>query len=96
MTDPDTIASLAAEFSLNPDVVRLIMDAAEQHPGVVDPIALGRAWKTPNLWPSPRVDRRRNGASGRWLLRLQVLRLGALHRFSQAIRVGSVGGGARG
>lgn len=44
MTDPDTIASLAAEFSLNPDVVRLIMDAAEQHPGVVDPIALGRSW----------------------------------------------------
>lgn len=44
MTDPNTIASLADEFDLQPDTVRLIMDAAEQHPGVVDPIALGRSW----------------------------------------------------
>lgn len=44
MCDPNTIAALAAEFRLQPDTVRLIMDAAEQHPGVVDPIALGKTW----------------------------------------------------
>lgn len=44
MTDPNTLVALAREFKLEPDTVRLIMDAAEQHPGVVDPLALGRSW----------------------------------------------------